>query len=352
MQNSAETGSTPQTPKAPAPIKGSLTHPHARKESTMLNPTPRTDFGTLLARAWKLYAKALHITFPTHFICMALPVTAVLAVLYYGLVNAFEPALRIAQTMLRSLLENGFDEWALGNAMEQMMTSLGTLNPLEILLRAVGSIGLTALILLLLLPLVAVCRLLLTPIGRGASLAAHTAALRDQRPRFSDSFSALKKRFGRLMGLELLFLPTTALFIALAVLLCSAVSAVPTIGSAVKLIIALAAITVIGSLRHLGAMAALRQNLPVFRAYGYAFKRFFTDWTYLAAGCLFYACLFGGAVLILVADVFLMILAVLPPIAVVLYFALFMPLAQTIVLVMHQEQTRRAEGSLPQSPEK
>lgn len=317
----------------------------------MQNKPSRTDFGALLARSWQLYSQSLHVTFSITLLCAALPLLILLVVLYYGLASAFEPALRVAQAVLMSLLESGFDEWAIGAAVEQVLSSFGGLNLPEVILRAVGSLGLTALALVLMLPVQTLCRLLLTPIGRGASVKAHLSAAGGEKPHFSASFSAIRRRFGRLIALDLLMIPVSAALVVIAAAAAAAAGKLPVAGEAVKLLAPFLVILLLGCARQIAAIEVLHGDARVFNAFGMAFKRFFTDWTYAAAGGLYYAALLTGGVLILAADVMLMVLTMLPPVMTVLYLTLFLPLGQAMNVVMAQEQDRRAEKSELPPPE-
>ena len=49
--------------------------------------------------------------------------------------------------------------------------------------------------------------------------------------------------------------------------------------------------------------------------------------------------------MILAVDVLLMVLAMLPPIAAVLFITLFLPLCRALTVVMLKEQIRRADPS-------
>ena len=317
----------------------------------MSGKTTRTDFGTLLARAWQLYARSLHVTFPVTLLCAALPLLIVIAVVYYGLATAFEPALRVAQAVLRSLLESGFDEWAIGAAVEQVLASFGGLDFFGIILRALGGIGITVLLMLVLLPVLALCRLLLAPVGRGACVQALLSAYNEEKPRFSAAFTAARRRSGRLMAFELLMLPVSAAVLVLAGFICVHAAKLPAAGDAAAWLAGIAAIVLLACAKQIAAMRILDENARMASALGAAFRSFFTDWTYAAAGGLFYMSLLCGAVLMFAVDVLLMVLAIVPPIATVLYAALFVPLGYALTVVMAKEQIRRARENLPQAPE-
>lgn len=311
----------------------------------MSDRSSRADFGTLLARAWSLYSKSLHITFPAALLCGALPVLVVLFAAYYAFASGFEPVLRIAQAVLRSLLENGFDEWAMGAAVEQVLAGFGGLDPLQAILRALGGLGITVLVVLLALPVLALLRLMLVPVGRGASLQAQRCALAGEPVGFSGAFSAARRHLGRLIAVDLLLLPVGAVVIVLSALLCIAAGKVPGLGRAAVFVVIFAVPVFLGSLRQLSVLHLLEGNVRVFSAVGLAFRRFFTDWTYAASGALFCAGLYIGTAMILAVDVLLMVLAMLPPFAAVLFITLFLPLCRALTVVMLKEQIRRADPS-------
>lgn len=310
----------------------------------MQKSKPRTDFGELLARSWQLYGRSLGATFPAALLCDVLPVGIVLTAIYYGLVSAFEPAVRVAQAMLRSLLQNGFDEWAVGAAVEQVMGSLGGTGFLQTLFRMLGSFGGLAIALALLLPAFLACRILLTPYGRGLSMQALSLHVKERPVRLSKRYAAYKPLIGRMIALELISLPPAAALIAVASGLSKLLVKIPAVGQAASLCAFLAALTAVICIRLLMTRIILTQNADVFHAFSQAVGCFFTDWTYLAAGALFFVGLAGCALLVAVADVMLMILVLIPPVSLMLLYALAMPLLQSIVTVLHEEQQSRKQS--------
>jgi len=303
---------------------------------------PRTDFGTLLARAWKLYTDTLGVTFPVTLLCRILPVIAACAVLYAAVADVLEPLLTTARAGLLSLLENGFGEWALGNAVEQAQGWFGGEDILNSIIRVAISLGFAFVVLLAFIPVRLLCRLLLSPVACGASVSAQLAQQQGQRIRFGQAVAVVRRRYGRLVLLELIQFPVCiAVSIGVAAL-CWAAGKLPFGTGTVRLCVAVGATSLISGLRHLSVRFVLYEDDRAFRAFGRAFLSFFTDWTYIAAGGIFCGGLLVCSLLAFPADVFLTILAQLPPAAVLLVCALFLPLQQAICIVMAQEQSRRA----------
>lgn len=298
-------------------------------------------FGALFGRGWSLYKQSFGTTFPITLLCAVLPLFLLIAVVYYGIVLAFEPVLRIAQAVFGSLLESGFDEAAMGKAMETVLASFRDFNLLEALWRMLRVVGGMTVLVMLMLPVQVGCALILLPTGRGAAVYAQHRAIQGENLRFSEAFRGVRRVTGKLMGLNLAFVPVHLAGICAAALLAELAGYLPS-GDAVAGTICVAAAAMLGGTQQLAVLVGLEENVWGFAAMGRAFKLFFTRWSYLCAGMIFYTILFGCGMLVCFADVWLMIMGVMPPLAIPLTVALALPLQQALVTAIYQDQ-RAAE---------
>ena len=303
----------------------------------MQNQNNTSGFSALFGRGWSLYKQSFGTTFPVTLVSAVLPLFALVVIVYYGIVLAFEPALRIAQAVFRSLMESGFDEAAMGDAMQTVLESFSGFNLLQTLWRMLRVVGGMMLLVMLMLPVQAGCLLILLPTGRGAAAFAHKAAADGVSARFSEAFRGVRHCSGKLMGLGLAFVPVHAAGICAAILLAELADYLPS-GDAVAGTIFVAAAALLGGTQQLAVLIGLEENIWGIRALGRAFKCFFTRWSYVCAGMIFYTILFGSIMLVCFADVWLMIMGVMPPLAVPLTLAAALPLQQALVTVIYREQ--------------
>ena len=306
----------------------------------------RTGFGMLLSRGWRLYGKSLGTTFSISFLCNALPSLLLTVVVYYCVATMFRPVFQVAQTVLQSLLTYGFDEWAIGEAVERLLLSIEGYTLETMLKQMLGSMGWLVVLLIVLAPVKLICQYVVAPVGAGAVAETQSRTWHGVKVGISAAFAAVKKRAGRLMVLYLVFLLGNAALGMVLSFASAVLSLIPVVGSVAGFCLAVGVAALSMGLQELMVLVAINEDKWHFEALIQALKRYFTDYAYIASGAIIWSGVLVALLLVAVLDVFLMILAMFPPVLTVLLTAFAAPLSAAITTVVYYDQRKR-EGYAP-----
>lgn len=301
----------------------------------------RTDFWHLLRRGRKLYSAALGATFPATLLCVFLPTLIMVVAGYYCLLSMFRPVVEILQAIVRSLMLYGFDEWAVGEAVERVTESLRELGIREMLMQMLGSVGGIVLLAAFMVPVRILCRAVVTPLGQCAAAEAHSRGWHGVKVSFKKAFAAIRRHTGRIVVLCLIFwlVSTAAAFVMAFVV--GAIALIPVAGGVLAIAAAAAFCALMLCLWDLMLLIGLNEDQWHFKALGGAFRHFFTDWAYLSAGLVFCSVLVLCLMVTVLLDALLMVLAMFPPVVTLLTIVLALPMMQAFDTVIYYDRRRR-----------
>ncbi len=302
---------------------------------------PRAGFGTLLANGWMTYRRGMGASVPATLLCVLLPALIVTVTVYYCLAAMFQPVLQVLQAIVNVVLQNGFDEWAVGAAVEQTLLALGALRPQELVRQVLGSAGWMVVVLAIMAPLQVVFRYVLTPIGQGAMALAHGAGVYGVKMAFHQAMRDGKGRIGKILVLNLVYTLGTVVLYGVGSVLAGFVALLPVIGVILSVLIVMVMLCVGFGVRDLMLFVGLNENKWHFVALFEAVKRYFTDWAYICAGLIFLAGLALGVCMVAVLDALVMVLAMFPPVLTLLLIAFSIPLLQALTCAIYDDQRKR-----------
>lgn len=307
----------------------------------------RTGVDGLLSRGWKLYGESLGSTFPLVFLFDTLPSLLMTAVSYYGLVTAFHPFFQVLQTILQSLLRYGFDEWAIGQAVERLLTSMEGYSMELILRQMLGALGWMVVLMLILMPIRLVLRYVVLPMAAGAAAEAQSRVWQGIPVTLRSALVAVKGRAGRLIVLNLVYLLACGvIFMLLSVGLATLLS-VPFIGTAAAICVAMCVMVLFTGLREVMVLIAINEDQWHFHALTQAFRRYFTDYAYGASSAVIWLCILAVALICAVLDLMLMFLLTFPPVMTPMQYAFALPLSAAVTTSVYYDQRKR-EGYAPE----